>query len=178
MNAIQIVLKKISIFIVFSLFGRHFYKSCFALFALVALALSFTVSAFAEQKFALIGTWEHTEKTVYLTITFNPNGTCYGKIGGVNSISQWRGTYQATGASSYILQVQTFRECSSGGACGSCPRRLGDSRFSNGCNSAQIWGIIPGEKTKHSPQMQGPDQFVAKTGATWCRVHCPAKPFC
>jgi hypothetical protein len=88
-----------------------------------------------------------------------------------------RGTYKATGASSWVGQIQTYRMCGSGGACGSCPRRLDDSRFVNGCDSAKNWGITPGAKEKTSVQMKGPDTFVIN-GVTYRRVHCPAKPFC
>lgn len=148
-----------------------------SLFALVALALSFAGPAVAEGRFALLGTWEHTEATFYRTVTFYPNGTTYGRIVGVNSVSDMRGTYKATGASSWDGQIQTYRSCASGGSCGSCPRRLGDSRYSNGCESAKIWGITPGVNRKTSVQMQGPDTFVIN-GITFRRVHCPSKPFC
>jgi hypothetical protein len=177
MNAMRSVVRKIPAVIAFSLLRRYFHNSCFALFVLAVLAVSFSDSAVAGQKFALIGTWEHTEATFYRTVTFKPNGTTYSKIVGVNSISEMRGTYKATGASSWVGQIQTYRMCGSGGACGSCPRRPGDSRFNNGCESAKIWGITPGVNEKTSVQMQGPDTFVIN-GVTWRRVHCPSKPFC
>jgi len=167
-----------SIFPASPFFVRSYHSSRLVLFALVVLAVvSVPRPAASERKFSLIGTWEHTEATFYRTVTFNPNGTTYGKIVGVNSVSEMRGTYKATGASSWVGQIQTYRMCGSGGACGSCPRRLGDSRFVNGCDSAKIWGITPGVNMETNVQMQGPDTFVIN-GVTWRRVHCPLKPFC
>jgi hypothetical protein len=164
-------------FPVFTLRGAH----CIALFTLIALsAVLIAGSAVAEQRFALIGTWEHTDKNGVSTIAFNPDGTFNSKTcvgtganGQGSGCAQWRGKYRATGASSWAAQVQSFRNCASGGGCNSCPRSRGDlpGPGNYGCEIAKnLFGITLGVRMNQSWQMQGANQGADRSGQTWRRV--------
>jgi hypothetical protein len=163
---------------IFILRGAH----CVALCALIALAAVLVVaaSAVAEQGFALIGTWQQTDKSGVLTVSFNANGTFQSRLcwppgpGGTGSgCAQWQGTYRATGASSWSAVVRSFRNCASGGGCNSCPKSRGDlpTPGNYGCDIAKsLFGITVGTRINQSLQMQGPNQGVNQNGQTWRRI--------
>ena len=75
MNVSPINLNKLPLFSLLRVIDHHFISPCIALAVVFVAVLSVASPVVAEEGFALIGAWEHTEKTVYLTITFNPNGT-------------------------------------------------------------------------------------------------------
>jgi len=174
MNAIPIAPKKFPISIFLSLSGCHFLKSCFALFALLALAVSFSGSAFAEQKFELMGTWLHSEPpatpetgaqsmmqvfkpdgTYFLQIMIAPRGKMVGTV-----IKRWS-TYKATGPSSFVFKNKAFQRCASGGtACARCP--------GNWCRQNPMGWVI-GVQHSDSVTMQGSNQFRNQSGQTWTR---------
>jgi hypothetical protein len=185
MHEMPIAPKKFSVFILFRLFVRHFNKSRIsggiAILTLVALiAFSVASLAVAQQGFALMGTWQHTEKSFFSTVTFNPDGTFQSKYcvgtgasGQGSGCAQWRGIYRATGASSWVAQVQAFQNCASGGGCNSCPRSRGDlpAPGNYGCDIAKsLFGLTIGTQMKQGWQMQGQNQYVDEQGQMWRRV--------
>jgi hypothetical protein len=151
---------------------------CIALFALLVLAaVSVTGPAVAEQGFALIGTWQHTDKEGVKTNSFNRDGTFFaqwdfppGQGGTGSGRAKWQGIYRATGASSLAYQVRVFQSCASGGSCISCPPGRGELPGSNGCALAKYYGLTPGEWHEQSMQMQGANQYVDQYRQTWRRI--------
>jgi len=156
----------------------HCSRISFGIAVVILAALAFTSlagAAFAQQGFALSGTWQHTEQATQntpaftSTVSFNSDGTYFNqtmiapRAGMVGVITKSWGRYKATGVSSYIYQAQSYQSCSSGGACMSCP---GDRQA---CALAQQGGQAPGMQDKVSVQMQGPNQFTAQSG-TWYRI--------
>jgi hypothetical protein len=188
MNTMQIASKNVPFFIVFSLLGRHFQKSCVALFTLVVLMAALLAgTAVAEQGFALIGTWEHKGKATReitvdtSTVVFKPDGTFTttwtvvpspGQRDLAPGVSTWRGTYRATGKSSWVATVKSYQNCEKKtGSCNSCPRQRGDGRgYKNACANAKKVGLPVGVPKKNSVQMQGPDTYVTDSGDTFRRV--------
>jgi hypothetical protein len=168
--------------------NRYLHSSRIALFALVVLAVvSVPCPAAAEQGFALIGTWEHTERATReilvdtSTIVFKPNGTFTGKWtikpdparrDLAPGVITWRGTYSSTGASSWVATVQAYKSCEmKTGSCYSCPKQQGDGRGGrNACAEAKKYGLPVGVPIKNSAKMQGPDTFVTGAGDTFRRV--------
>jgi hypothetical protein len=131
----------------------------------------------AEQGFALIGTWQHTDKEGVQSTSFNGDGTFFtqwdfppGQGGTGSGRAQWHGTYRATGASAWTGQVRVFKSCASGGTCVSCPPGRGEFPGSNGCALAQHYGLAPGKASSTSWQMQGANQAVDSYGRTWRRI--------
>jgi hypothetical protein len=171
-------LDAIRLFVSYWPFGRQVHKAHIVFFALALLvAMSVTGSAFAQQGFALIGTWQQTDKDGIQTVVFKPDGTFFSQWdfppgpGGTGSgRAQWQGIYRATGASSYAAQVGVFQVCASGGGCVSCPPGGGELPGSDGCGLARYYGLTPGEWREVSMQMQGPDQGVLKDGRRWRRI--------
>jgi hypothetical protein len=151
---------------------------CMAIFALVVLAsISVAGSAVAQEGFALIGTWQQVQKDSVQTVVFNPDGTFFGEMdvapgaGGTGSgRTQWRGVYRATGASSWVAQVEFFEMCASGGSCSSCPPGRGEMPGGNGCLLAQYMGLTPGARLEQGWQMQGPNQGLDQSRNTWRRI--------
>jgi hypothetical protein len=180
MNSIPIISKILPTFTLRCHFDRPFHTSRIslriALFALAALAVvSVAGPAVAREGFALIGTWQHTDRTGIQVYAFNPDGTFYGQLdippanGTGSGRIQWQGSYRATGVSSHVSQVQVFRFCASGGGCSSCPPARGEMPGGNGCALAYNMGLTPGVQQQTSVQMQGPNQYVAG-GSTFRRV--------
>jgi hypothetical protein len=153
-------------------------EHCIALFTLIVLAVVSVVGlAVAQQGFALIGTWQQVQKDSVQTVVFNPDETFYGTMdvapgaGGTGSgRTQWRGVYRATGASSWVAEVQFFQMCASGGGCSSCPPSRGELPGGNGCALAQYMGLTPGTRHEQGWQMQGPNQGVDQGRNTWRRI--------
>lgn len=148
--------------------------SVFFLIAIVAVPLG--GSAFAQQGFALLGTWQQTQKDSIQTVVFNPDGTFFGNMdvapgaGGTGSgRTQWRGTYRVTGPSSWIARVEFWQMCASGGSCFSCPPSPGEMPGSNGCGVAQYMGLPVGVQLDSSWQMKGQNQCTDKYGQPWQR---------
>ena len=147
-------------------------------FALVAFGvLSLASSAIAQQRFALIGVWEHTERTEVTTVTFNPDETfnCQMAVAPVpngqgSGIMRWWGKYRATGPASYIFLVQTFQLCPSGVGCSHCPPTRADFPGNDVCQLARSMNLEVGVQKQFSVQMQGPNQYVDPYGQTWRRV--------
>jgi hypothetical protein len=167
MNAIPVASNKFSIFNLRSEF-------CISLLSLVIFAVVLVAGfAVAEQGFALIGTWQHVQKDSVTTLVFYSNGTFHTKIdiaSGGSGHKLWRGTYRATGASSWVAYVQAYQFCGAlAGSCNSCPRQRGDLLVGNGCARAKEEGLPIGVPLKRSAHMQGPDTFVID-GTTFRRV--------
>jgi hypothetical protein len=148
-----------------------------ALFALTVFAVVSAASPLvAQQQFSLIGAWRHTESATKdspaftTTLVFKPDGTFDAqtliaprpKL--VGTIVKWWGRYRATGATSWVGQLQFYQACSSGGACASCP---GDERT---CRFAQALGMEFGVQKPDRVRMQGPNKFIDKNGKRWFRV--------
>jgi hypothetical protein len=183
MNAIQFVSKKFSIF-------NLRYAHCIAIFVLVALAtISIAGSLTAEERFALIGSWENTGRATLeipawtTTIVFKPDGTFTRKFTVLPTPAQrqrdmapgeenWRGTYRPTGTSSWVATVQSYKRCEKKtGSCNSCPKQRGDGRgYKNACVDTKKAGLPVGVPKKNIVQMQGPDTFVTDAGDTFHRV--------
>jgi hypothetical protein len=181
MNEIQIVLKKIPAFILCYAFVRYFRKfhiaRRIAILVFAALAVgSVAGSAVAQQGFALIGAWRHsepaTQSTPAFTITqvfnadgkFNVQEMIAPRPGMVGVVTKWLGSYRATGATSFVYQVQAWQSCSSGGACQSCPGTQ------QACILDQQGGVEPGIQKQASVQMRGPNQIIDQYGQAWFRV--------
>jgi hypothetical protein len=140
------------------------------IFILLAIAtVSVAGTALAEQGFSLIGTWEAPAPEATMSFTLNPNGTFYaqyctaGRYG--SGCVQWRGTYRATGVSSYSYITQAFQ-----GAGQSCPPQRGELPGSNGCGLAQSMGVRVGKQQEASYQMQSQYQIVDSAGTKWRRT--------
>jgi hypothetical protein len=155
------------------------HKSCRIFVALIVLAVvSFAGAANAQSGFALIGTWEHTERVAQNAPAntsmwiFRPNGTCSFEYGtaysGGSGQTQMHCKYRPTGATSLSITVQAYRLCT-GGICNSCPLRRGEMP-GNACAAAQVQGMTPGKQWQTSVRMQGPNQYTADDGTTWSRV--------
>jgi hypothetical protein len=159
-------------------FVRPFQKHRISLFILVVLGvLSFTSSAIAQQGFSLLGVWQQSAQTGVQTLTFNPDGTfnCQmaippGPNGQGSGFFRWWGRYKATGAASYIFQVQTFQLCPSGTACSHCPPQRGDIPGNNVCQLARSMNVEVGVQKQVSVQMQGANQYADQVGQTWRRL--------
>jgi hypothetical protein len=141
---------------------------------LFSLAVSFSDSAAAEPKFALMGTWLHSEPPAtpetgaqsWMQV-FKPDGTYFtqtmlaprGKMVGT-IIKRWS-TYKATGTSAFVYKTKAFQRCASGGtACARCPGAW--------CRQNPMgWDI--GVQHSDSFTMQGPNQFRDQSGWTWTR---------
>ena len=162
-------------------FGHQFYKSrigCrITFFILAALATVLVASpATADQGFALIGTWLHSEPPAtpetgaqsWMQV-FKPDGTYYTQImiaprgRMVGTILRRWSMYKATGASSFVFKNKAFDRCASGGtACLRCPGQRMCTQ-----NPPMGWDI--GVQHSDSVTMQGQDRFRNRFGQTWTR---------
>jgi hypothetical protein len=153
----------------------------FAIVLLIVVTAFFvTVPAFAQQGFAMLGTWQSTTKDGVLTVAFNGDGmfttrSCWppGPGGTGSGCATWRGKYRATGASSWVSQANTFQSCASGGGCNSCPRSRGDlpGPQNYGCDIMKsMFGISLNTQNNETMKMQGPNQALDTAGRTWRRT--------
>jgi hypothetical protein len=185
LNSTTIASTKFALSVLRCLFGRHVQKFCvarrIALFAIAAFTVgSIGGPAVAQEGFALIGVWEHTERATQnspgfsITWSMNPDGTCFWQgvvagAGGGSGRMQARCRYRATGSSSFVFQVQAYQSCGSSGTCSSCPPAPGEV-FGGGCSEAEQFGLAVGVQQQRSYRMQGPNQFVDEGGQMWLRV--------
>jgi hypothetical protein len=160
-----------------------FSMSCFSISKITAITALIVLAAVlptgladAQQGFALVGTWQQVQKDSVTTLVFRPDGTYQGTTdvapgagGSGSGRAQWRGTYRPTGTSSYIVQIQFFQMCASGGGCSSCPPSRGELPGSNGCALAQYMGLAPGVQPERSCKMQGYNQ-CSDAGGQWRRI--------
>ena len=155
---------------------RHFSLAVTIVLAIVLLS----APAFAQQGFAMMGTWQMTSKDGVMTVVFSADGrfqTRYcnapGAGGSGSGCSQWSGLYRPQSASSWAYQIQSFQLCASGGGCNSCPRSRTDlpSSPTYGCDLARsLYGITIGKQETESWRMQGPNQALDQNGRTWRRI--------
>jgi hypothetical protein len=149
--------------------------------ALLVLAAVAVVSpAAAQEDFALLGVWQHTDQGGVQTIAFNPDGTFQsrwdippGANGAGSGVIQWRGVYRATGASAWVAKMLAFRFCASGGGCTSCPPSPDDlpSAPTYGAELAKYFlGFTVGEPVRTGWEMSGSNQATDPLNRTWRRV--------
>jgi hypothetical protein len=143
-------------------------------------ALIVVNSAFAQQEFALVGVWQRTDNNGVMTIAFNPDHTFLTRFanppaanGMGSGMSQWRGQYRPTSASSWIAKIVAIQICASGGGCNSCPASPQDlpAPPNYGCEMAKAaFGITLGVQEEQGWKLQAPNQAVDQWGGTWRRI--------